>query len=51
VLFLSPSGRDSLLEGKKGALEKARMEDGLLQGIESAFDLIRLSSVLPRVFF
>jgi len=51
VLFLPPSGRDSLLEGKQGALEKAGVEGGLFQGVESAFDLIRLSSVLPGVFF
>jgi hypothetical protein len=39
------------LEGKQGALEKAGVEGGLFQGVESAFDLIRLSSVLPGVFF
>jgi hypothetical protein len=42
---------DSLPERKQGALEKAGVEGGLLQGVESAFDLIRLSSVLPGVFF
>jgi hypothetical protein len=42
---------DSLPERKQGALEKAGVEGGLLQGIECAFDLIRLSSIFSGVFF
>jgi len=53
ALRLAPRGfyLDSLLEGKQGALEETGVEGGLLQSVKCAFDLIRLSSVLPGVFF
>jgi len=42
---------DRLAKRKQGALKKTGVEGGLLQGVEGALDLIRLSPVLSGVFF